>query len=54
MMDNPQYAQKAFAKQQLYTSYGIIPSHQLIVTYETKKRPLDSSEIERVIKNYFL
>lgn len=54
MMDNPEYVQNAFAKQQLYTTYGIVPSHQLITTYETKERPLDSSEIEKVIKNYFL
>ena len=54
LMDNPEYAQKAFSKQQLYTSCGIIPTHQLIITYETKERPLDSSEIERVIENYFL
>lgn len=54
LMDNPQYVQKAFAKQQLYTTFGIIPTHQLIVTYETKEQPLDSNEIERVIKSYFL
>ena len=53
MMDNPEYAQKAFSKQHLYSSYGIIPSHQLIITYETKDRPLNSSEIEKVIHNFF-
>ena len=54
LMDNPEYAHKAFLKQELYVSYGIVPTHQLIITYETKDRPLDSNEIEKIIKNYFL
>lgn len=53
MMDHPDYAQNAFSKQKFYASHGIIPSHELITTYETKEKPLDSSEIEKVIAHYF-
>lgn len=53
MMDNPDYAQNAFSKQRLYATHGIIPSRQLITTYETKEKPLDSNEIEKVIEYYF-
>lgn len=54
MMDHPDYAQKAVSRQQIYISNGIIPSHQLITTYETKDRPLSSKEIEKIIEYYFL
>jgi len=53
MMDNPDYAQKALSKQKLYAMHGIIPSHQLIVTYETSEKPLGSEEIEQIIEKYF-
>lgn len=52
-MDKTDYAQNAFSKQRLYAAHGIIPSHQLITTYETKEKPLSSSEIEKVIEYYF-
>lgn len=54
MMDDSSYAEKAYAKMQLYTSHGIIPSIQLITTFETKKYPLTTGTIEQVIKQYFL
>lgn len=54
LMDKKDYVQKAFSKQQLYALHGIIPSHHLITTYETKDRPLDSGEIEKIIEKYFL
>lgn len=53
MMDEPYYYQKAFPKLQLYTSYGIIPSINLITTYETKNSPLSSEIIEKLIEHYF-
>lgn len=53
MMDKAEYAQKAFAKQNQYAMHGIIPSHQLIVTYETSEKPLASNEIEQIIEKYF-
>lgn len=54
LMDNPSYSQKAYNKLQLYTIHGIIPSVQLITTYETKDHPLTVETIEEVIQKYFL
>ena len=53
MMDEPYYYQKVFPKLQLYTSYGIIPSINLITTFETRNNPLSSEVIEKVIEHYF-
>lgn len=53
MMDEPYYYQKVFPKLQLYTSYGIVPSVNLITTFETKKKPLSSEVIEKIIEHYF-
>lgn len=54
LMDNPAYAQKACSKLQIYTSFGIIPSIQLITTYETKDNPISIDMIEKIIAYYFL
>ena len=54
MMDNPSYVQKACSKIQLYASNGIIPSVQLITTYETKANPLSSQMVEKIVEYYFL
>lgn len=53
-MDDPVYRKNAFSKLELYASYGIIPSIQLITTYETKENPLSSEVIEKIIEYYFL
>ena len=52
MMDNPQYAKNAFSKLQIYNSNNIIPTVNLITTFETKEAPLDLYNIEKTI-NYF-
>lgn len=54
LMDNPSYSKNAYSKLQLYTSHGIIPSIQLITTYETKDNPLDIELVEKFITHYFL
>ena len=54
LMDNPTYSQNAYSKMQLYTSHGIIPSIQLITTFETKEKPLDSDTIAKIITHYFI
>lgn len=46
-MDDPSYSKNAFSKLQLYTSHGIIPTIQLITTYETLNTPLSSDSIEK-------
>lgn len=53
-MDDPEYCHKAFRKQQIYTSYGIIPGIQLITTYETKEHPLTLDLINAIVDYYFL
>jgi len=54
LMDNPDYAQNTFAKLQHYTAHGIIPSLQLITTYETKEHPLSPDAVEKIITQFFL
>lgn len=54
VIDNPNYSKNAYQKMQLYTNYGIIPSYQLITTFETKEQPLTGYFIEKVIEHYFL
>ncbi len=54
MMDNPNYSSKVGSKLQLYISNGIIPSINLITTYETNGHPLSFEIIERMINYYFL
>ena len=54
MMDNPAYIKNAFSKLQLYTEHGIVPSIQLLTTYETKEHPLDFAAAENLVKLYFL
>lgn len=52
-MDNPEYYPKACSKMQLYISHGIIPSINLITTFETSKAPLTSENVHTIIKQYF-
>ena len=52
-MDDPAYARKTANKLQLYISHQIIPSLQLITTYETPEAPLSSSLVEATIAHYF-
>lgn len=54
MMDNPNYSKNACSKLQLYTFHNIIPSINLITTYETASNPLSSEIIEKIIDYYFL
>lgn len=53
LMDDLAYSQNAYSKMQLYTSNGIIPSLNLITTFETQKHPLTTEMIENVIQQYF-
>lgn len=54
LMDEPAYSKNACSKLQLYASNGIVPSIQLITTYETKTHPLSYEEISWVASHYFL
>lgn len=53
-MDDSRYARNAAAKLQIYISHQIIPTIQLITTYETMDSPLSIEAVERVIQEYFL
>lgn len=54
LMDDVSYNKNVFTKLQQYTSYGIIPTIQLITTYETKNHPLNLETIEEIVTKYFL
>lgn len=53
IMDDFEYCRKTFSKLQTYASFGIIPTINLITTYETRKEPLNLGTIESVVKYYF-
>ena len=54
LMDNSGYAQNTYSKLQLYTAHGIVPSIQLITTFETKEHPINIDTISKIIEHYFL
>lgn len=54
LMDDSSYCKNVISKLQLYTSHGIIPTIQLITTYETKAHPLNPDTIDNIIKSMFL
>lgn len=53
-MDDDTYCQCTFSKMNLYALNGIIPSINLITTYETEKHPLSEEMMEEIMKYYFL
>ena len=53
MMDEPSYYKNAYSKLLFYTSNQIIPTIQLITTYETKQHPLSSETVDHLIREYF-
>lgn len=53
MMDNPVYAKNVFSKLQIYSSNNIIPSINLITTYETQTSPLNIYQVEKIVRYYF-
>ena len=54
LMDDPTYSKNAYSKLQLYSSHGIIPFVNLIVTFETKQNPLSIDLVNKIIDYYFL
>ena len=53
-MDDPSYYKNVYPKLMLYNSHGIVPSLQLITTFETMDNPLTFDTIEKIITDYFL
>lgn len=54
LMDDPSYCKTVTNKLQCYIGHGIIPSIQLITTYETQSNPLSTELIYKTIEHYFL
>ncbi|MBQ8233753.1 MAG: hypothetical protein IJZ34_17805 [Lachnospiraceae bacterium] len=52
MMDDPSYVEKALQKIALYEQNGIFPGENLILTYETKKNPMNQKMIMLMIQHY--
>ena len=53
LMDDEDYVSKTMRKTREYIDNGYIPGHNLILTYETKKHPLDYELVEAYILLYF-
>ena len=53
MMDNPEYVDMTCKKIKTYSEYGIVPSINLITTYETMTNPLDYEVLDNLIQFYF-
>lgn len=53
-MDDPFYVRNSYSKLQTYASYGIIPTINLILTFETVNFPLSTEIVEKIIEYYFL
>ena len=54
LMDDYDYVNRACQKIKIYCDNGIIPSVNLILTYETKDHPLPIDQVEMLIKEYFM
>lgn len=54
LMDKPFYYNNAYSKLQFYASYNIIPSINLITTFETREHPLNIEMVEKTVEYYFL
>ncbi len=54
LMDNHDYINNACSKIRTYCENGIIPSVNLILTYETKEYPIRIDDVEELVKKYFL
>ncbi len=52
MMDDAAYVENALQKIALYEQNGILPNDNLILTYETKKNPINRNIIKLMIEQY--
>lgn len=52
MMDDPDYAERATEKLELYAENGFFPGKNLIITMETSAKPLSSKLLKSVIQTY--
>ncbi|MCQ2592924.1 MAG: hypothetical protein MJ188_09090 [Treponema sp.] len=54
MMDMPAYVENFVQKMQTYNSQGFFPGKNAIFTFETKMHPLNTKQVENLIKEYLL
>lgn len=54
MMDDPEYAQRAVKKIDLYEKNGIYPGEKLILTFETSDNPLNTDILQDMVGRYLL
>lgn len=52
MMDDSVYIEKAIKKIMAYEKQGIFPGEDLIITYETRKNPINQKNIKNLIEHY--
>lgn len=52
MLDVPDYVESALHKITLYEQNGILPGKNLILTYETKKNPINQKMVRLMIQQY--
>lgn len=52
MMDDPNYVENALQKIALYEQNGIFPGENLILTYETKKCPVNQKVVRAMVGRY--
>lgn len=53
MLDNPEYTEEALRRMDLYGKNGIFPGTELIITYESVGRPMDTKLLNHTIEHYF-
>lgn len=52
MMDDPEYAEAAIRKITTYEQNGIYPGEKLILTYETRKNPINQKVVKGMIGHF--
>ena len=53
-MTDPKYNKNVGERLQTYINHGIIPSIDLITTYESLEHPLSADEVKKIVEEYFL
>ena len=53
-MDDPKYVNSALERLRIYISNGIFPGDRLLLTFETKQRPLNDQQLLPLLHRYLL
>ena len=54
-MDDPKYIEESFMpKMNDYYNFEFLPGEKLLMTFESKHHPLDTTQVKRLIENYLL